>query len=132
MKRIIQVLFFLSMSCYAYGQMIMSVDGVTTNIEIKKLLPEGKIPFEVLDSMEITERQTELSYKIQKTYQEDVDTFNTYFEKKRNNQKAKYPKNSILSEKEFLEYMDFLNNGIKLLPSRIEIIEVTIVRLKKI
>ena len=28
MKRIIQVIFFLSISCYSYGQMVMSVEGV--------------------------------------------------------------------------------------------------------
>ena len=31
MKRIIQVLFFLSVSCYSYGQMIMSAEGVTAD-----------------------------------------------------------------------------------------------------
>jgi len=31
MKHIIQVLFFLSVSCYSYGQMIMSAEGVTAD-----------------------------------------------------------------------------------------------------
>jgi len=92
--------------------------------EIKKLLPEGKIPFEVLDSMEITERQTELTYKFAEAYRENMDAFNAYFEKTRNNQEAKYPENEILSENEFFEYNGFFEKGVKLLPSRTEIIEV--------
>ena len=94
------------------------------DIEIKKLLPEGKVPFEVLDSMEITARQTELTYKFAEAYRENMDAFNAFLEKTRNNQDAKYPENKILSEMEFLEYMDFINKGVKLLPSRTEIVEV--------
>jgi len=96
------------------------------DIEIKKLLPEGKIPFEVLDSMEITVRQTELAYKFAEAYQENIDVFNSYLEKTRNNQKANYPENEILSENEFLELMNFLNNEYapKLLPTQTEIVEV--------
>ena len=94
------------------------------NVDIKKLLPEGKIPFEVLDSIEITERQTELTYKVAEAFRENMDAFIAYLEKTKNNQEAKYPANEILSETEYLEYMAFVNNGIKLLPSRTEIIEV--------
>ena len=93
------------------------------SIEIKELLPEGEIQFEILDSAEITARQTELAYKFQKAYQENFDVFNAYFDKTRNNQKTKFPKNKIISEKEFLEFMDFAKN-IKLLPSQTEIVEV--------
>ena len=87
-------------------------------------MPEGKISFEVLDSMEITARQTELTYKFAEAYRENMNAFNAYIEKTRNNQEVKYPENEILSENEFLEYMDFINKGVKLLPSRTEIIEV--------
>ena len=97
--------------------------GTVSSIEIKKLLPEGKISFEVLDSVETTARQTELSYKMVEAFQENTDAFVAYLEKIGKKQKAKYPKNKIMSEAEFLEYMDFAKN-IKLLPSRIEIVEV--------
>ena len=96
---------------------------IVSNVEIKKLLPEGKFQFEILDSMEITTRQTELTYKFQEAYQENMDSFNAYFEKIRNNQKAKYPENELLSEKEFFEYFDYVNN-VKLIPSRTDTIEV--------
>lgn len=92
-------------------------------VEIKKLLQEGKIPFEVLDSVEVTVRETELTYKFAEVYRENFDVFNAYFDKIRNKQKAKYPKNKILSKKEFLELMNYQNN-IKLLPSQIETVEV--------
>ena len=100
-----------SLFCQNYGE------------EIRKLLPEGKVQFEVLDSVEATARQIKLSEKFPIAYRENYDAFNAYFEKTRNNQKAKYPKNKILSEKEFLEYMDFAKN-IKLIPSQTETVEI--------
>ena len=114
------IISFLSVTFFSISCQDRKTDN---NIEIKKLLPEGKIQFEVLDSMETTDRQIELSYKFQQAYRENLDVFNAYFDKTRNNQKAKYPENEILPENEFLEYMDFAKN-IKLLPSRTEIIEV--------
>ena len=74
--------------------------------------------------MEITARQTELTYKFAEAYQKNMDAFNAYLEKIRNNQDAKYPENEILSEMDFFEYKDYITKGVKLLPSRTEIIEV--------
>ena len=91
--------------------------------EIKNLLPEGKIEFEVLDSVEATVRQVELTEKFQRAYRENMSAFNSYFEKKGNNQTAKYPKNKILSEKEFIELMDFANN-MKVVPSQTKAVEI--------
>jgi len=93
------------------------------DVEVKKLLPEGKVEFEVLDSMEITVLQTILLEKFHSAYRENYDAFNAYFEKTSNNQKAKYPKNKILPEKEYLKLKDFFEN-IKLLPSQTEIVEI--------
>ena len=92
--------------------------------EIKKLLPEGIIPFEVLDSVEMTERQAELSYKFLEAYQKNMDAFITYIQNVENNQDAKYPENDIFSENDYLEYRDFLDKGIKLLSSRTELVKV--------
>ena len=103
---------------------LTEITSLNLEIGIKELLPEGKIPFEVLDSMEMTERQVELTYKALEAYQKNMDAFIVYLEKRQNNQDAKYPENEILSENEFLEYMDFLNKGVKLLPIRTEIVEV--------
>ena len=119
LKTIIGILFF---SISAFSVFCQNSETVSS-IEIKKLLPEGKIAFEVLDSVETTARQTELSYKFAEAFQENRDNFVDYLEKIGKKQKAKYPKNKFLSEKEFLECMDFAKN-IKLLPSRTEIVEV--------
>jgi len=119
LKIIIGVLFFNTIPFLSFCQNALR----DSNIEIKTLLPEGKIQFEVLDSMEVTARQTELMDKFQKAYQENSDIFNDYFAKIRNNQKAKYPKNKFLSQKEFNEFMGYANN-VKLLPSQTEIVEV--------
>ena len=100
-----------SLFCQNYGE------------EIRKLLPEGKVQFEVLDSVEATILQTVLLEKFHIAYQENYDAFNVYFEKTRNNQKAKYPKNKTLSEKEYLKLKDFLEN-VKILPSQTETLQI--------
>lgn len=86
------------------------------NSKVRTLLPEGTHQFEVLDSVESTLRQTELTEKFQKAYQTHVDVFNAYFEKTRNKENAEFPKNDILTEEELNEFMDYSKN-IKLLPS---------------
>jgi len=119
LKTVIGILLF----CVVHFPVFCQNGEIDNSIEIKELLPEGEIQFEILDSAEITTRQTKLTYKFQKAYQENFDIFNAYFDKTRNNQEAKYPKNKFLSEKEFLELMDFANN-IKLLSSQTETVEV--------
>ena len=85
-------IFFLSVPLsFAFCQNNKTDIGV----EIRKLLPEGEISFEVLDSIETTVRQTELSYKFAEAYRENIEVFNAYFEKTRNKQKAKYPENGF-------------------------------------
>jgi len=93
------------------------------DVEVKKLLPEGKVEFEVLDSVEATPRQVALNEKFLIAYQENFDAFNAYFVKIGKKEKAKYPKNKILSKKEFLELMNFGSN-IKVISSQTEIVEV--------
>jgi len=112
-------IFFLNILFFSVSCQNKKTDS---NINIKELLPEGKILFEILD-VEISDRQMELTEKFQKAYQENFDVFNAYFEKTRNKQNAKYPENEILSEKEWLEYVDFLNN-VRVVPTQIEIVEV--------
>jgi len=101
----------------------LSITAQDYGTEVKNLLPEGKIAFEVLDSIEATARQVELTEKFQRAYQENMKSFNVYFEKTKNKQKAKYPRNKILSKKEWIELWNFVSN-IKVLPSQTEIVEV--------
>jgi len=105
---------------------LTEITSLNLEIKIKELLPEGKIVFEVLDSLEITVRQTELTYKFAEAYRENIEGFNAYIEKTRNNQKAKYPENEILSESEYSELMEFYNSGYapKLLSTQTEIVEI--------
>ncbi len=84
--------------------------------KVKTLLPEGTHQFEVLDSVETTPRQIELTEKFQKAYQNNMDEFNAYFEKTRNKEKAEFPKNDNITEDELTEFIDYSKN-IKLLPS---------------
>lgn len=95
----------------------------TNESKIAKLLPEGTYEFEVLDSVKTTPRQEELTYAFQKAYKQDMDNFNQYFEKVRNNEESNFPANDYLSKEDFEEYMKYANN-IKLIASKTETVRV--------
>jgi hypothetical protein len=105
---LIGVLMVFIMSCSSTSQ--------KDNSKVRTLLPEGTHQFEVLDSVETTPRQTELTEKFQKAYQTHMDVFNAYFEKIRNKENVEFPRNDILTKEELNEFMDYSKN-IKLLPS---------------
>ncbi|MEM6265641.1 MAG: hypothetical protein AAGI38_24275 [Bacteroidota bacterium] len=90
---------------------------------IANLLPEGTYEFEVLDSVDSTPRQEELAYAFQKAYQQNMDIFNQYFEKARNNEESSFPDNDFLTEEDFKEYLEYASN-IKLIPSTTEFVRV--------
>ena len=87
-----------------------------SNSKIRKLLPEGTYFFEVLDSVEVSQKQIDLTEKFKQAYQNNMEILNSYFEKTRNNEVGKFPDNIGITESEFKELMDYANN-IKLLPS---------------
>ena len=95
----------------------------TKESKVAKLLPEGSYDFEVLDSVMTTPRQEELTYAFQKAYQQNMDIFNQYFQKVRNNEESNFPENDYLSKEDFEEYMEYANN-IKLIPSTTESVRV--------
>ena len=95
----------------------------TNESKIAKLLPEGAYEFEVLDSVMTKPRQEELTYAFQKAYQQNMDIFNHYFEKVRNNEESNFPANDYLTKEDFEEYMEYANN-IKLIPSTSESVKV--------
>lgn len=94
----------------------LSSSSQNNNLNIKPLLPEGTYKFHILDSIEATPRQLELTAKFQKAYKNNLDVLNVYFEKLRNKEKADFPKNDQLTEEEFLEFIEF-SKDFKLLSS---------------
>lgn len=121
MNRNITIIFLilsaLVQSCSTNGQ---DKNGKS---KVSELLPENIYEFEVLDSVKTTPRQEELNYAFLHAYQENMDIFNSYFEKVRNKEEASFPENNYLTESDFKEYMVFTEN-IVLIPSKTEKVEV--------
>jgi hypothetical protein len=74
------------------------------------LLPEGKKTVDILDSVKLSPRQTELTLKFQKGIQENQSWFLEYMKKNQNGQSMPYHPNFGVTESEWKELQDHIHD----------------------
>jgi len=104
------LILFSILSFTAYSQ--QRTFELSNNIEndLKSLLPEGSMEFEIMDKVRQSPRQIELTHRVQLAISENYDWFLEFASKMEPGQPLPYHNNLGLTEMEYTEFQNLIND----------------------